>query len=161
MRVLGIDPGLGTTGYGIIDDSAGKLKLVEAGEIKSKSSMALECRLFDLYTSLSDVVQEFHPDVFAIEELYAHYKHPRTAVIMGHARGVLFLVAGIAHIPVYSYSATRIKKSLTGRGHAGKEQVARMVCSSLGCSEIVDRPDVTDALAAALCHINVIDHGGA
>ena len=161
MRILGIDPGLSVTGYGLVDAGDNEPKLIEAGEIKSKASLPLERRLFDLYNGLEDVTKEFQPDVFAIEELYSHYKHPRTAVIMGHARGVLFLVAGKTNIPVFSYSATCIKKSLTGMGHASKEQIARTVLNSLNCGEIKGHhPDVTDAIAVALCHINTVYHGG-
>ena len=160
MRVLGVDPGLGVTGYGIVETGSEGPFLIEAGEIKSKTSLPLEQRLFELHNGLEDVRKEFQPDVFAIEELYSHYKHPRTAVIMGHARGVLFLVAGQADIPVFSYSATRIKKSLTGMGHASKEQIAKMVSSTLNYGEIKAGSDVTDAIAVALCHINTISHGG-
>ena len=161
MRVLGVDPGLNITGYGIVDTSTNGTKLVEAGEIKSKASLPLEQRLFNLHNGLEDVTKEFRPDVIAIEELYSHYKHPRTAVIMGHARGILFLVAGKSNISVFSYSATRVKKSLTGMGHASKEQIARMVLSILNCGEIKGHSDVTDAIAVALCHINAVSHGGA
>jgi crossover junction endodeoxyribonuclease RuvC len=122
--------------------------------------MTLEQRLAELYSGLEDVCREFHPDVFAVEEIYSNYKYPKTAVIMGHARGVLFLAAGTAGIPVFSYSATRIKKSLTGSGHASKEQISRMVSATLNCGEINMSSDVTDAVAAALCHINAVSHGG-
>ena len=160
MRVLGIDPGLNITGYGIVETGADTLKLIEAGAIKSKRTMPLEQRLTELYNGLEDVCSEFHPDVCAVEEIYSNYKYPKTAVIMGHARGVLFLVSGKAGIPVFSYSATRIKKSLSGSGHASKEQISRMVTTALNCGEINMSSDVTDAIAAALCHINAVSHGG-
>jgi len=159
MRVLGIDPGLNITGYGLVETGVEGQELIEAGEIKSKASLPLEQRLFELYNGLEDVTKDLRPDVLAVEELYSHYKHPRTAVIMGHARGVLFLVAGKADIPVFSYSATRVKKSLTGRGHASKEQVAKMISSILKSGEIDGHPDITDAVAVALCHINAVSHG--
>ena len=159
MRVLGIDPGLNITGYGLVETGAEGQKLIEAGEIKSKASLPLEQRLFELYNGLEAVTKDLLPDVLAVEELYSHYKHPKTAVIMGHARGVLFLVAGKADIPVFSYSATRVKKSLTGRGHASKEQVAKMISSILKSGEIDGHPDITDAVAVALCHINAVSHG--
>jgi crossover junction endodeoxyribonuclease RuvC len=159
MKILGIDPGLNITGYGLVETVAEGQKLIEAGEIKSKASLPLEQRLLELHNGLEDVIKELRPDVLVVEELYSHYKHPRTAVIMGHARGVLFLVAGKSNIPVFSYSATRIKKSLTGMGRAGKEQVAKMIASTLKCEEMYGHPDITDALAAALCHINAISHG--
>ncbi len=160
MIVLGIDPGLRVSGYGLVETCAGPPKLIEAGLIRSTSSRNLEERLDELFSGVDELVREFAPDAVSVEELYSHYNHPRTAVIMGHARGVLFLAAGRVGIPVYSYSATRIKKSLTGMGRASKEQVASMIARTFGCSELDVAADVTDAVAAALCHINVIAHGG-
>ena len=156
MHVLGIDPGLHVTGYGLVDADDSCNRLVEAGVIRTKPSHPLERRLVELYNGLGEIIAEYSPDACSVEEIYAHYRHPRTAVIMGHARGALFLVAGKAEIPVFSYSATRIKKSLTGSGHASKEQVSRMIASTLNCSDAVLPADATDALAAALCHINVM-----
>jgi len=160
MKVLGIDPGLSVTGYGLVDSAGRKPRLIEAGIIRSSTSRPLERRLLELYEGLEEVVGEFVPDVFSVEELYSHYRHPKTAVIMGHARGVLFLVAGRKDIPVFSYSATRIKKSLTGEGRATKEQIASMIYRTVDCSDVTIQSDVTDAIAAALCHINSISHGG-
>ena len=160
MKVLGVDPGLNVTGYGFIDCDSGGPRLIEAGIIRSKSSLPLEQRLLELFKGFEEVVKEFHPDALSIEELYSHYKHPRTSVIMGHARGLYYLVAAMENIPVFSYSATRIKKSLTGMGRASKEQVAQMILSTLNCSGHNVTADVTDALAAALCHINAVSHGG-
>lgn len=158
MKILGIDPGLNNTGYGLIDASGGRLRLIEAGIIHSKASQSLEKRLVELSSGLEEVIRDLHPDVCSVEEIYSHYSHPKTAVIMGHARGVCFLVAGIANIPVYSYSATRIKKSLTGNGRATKEQIASMVRRTVRCSEDEVKSDVTDAVAAALCHLNAMSH---
>jgi len=160
MIVLGVDPGLGATGYAAVEGGAGAVKLLEAGVIRSKASLSLERRLLELSGGLEQVMEEYRPDVLAIEELYSHYAHPKTAVIMGHARGVFFLLAGKSGIPVCSYSATRIKKSLTGAGHATKEQVARMLSSILNCERIGGPADVTDAIATALCHLNTVSHGG-
>ncbi|MBN1292851.1 MAG: crossover junction endodeoxyribonuclease RuvC [Candidatus Latescibacteria bacterium] len=160
MKILGVDPGLQVTGYGLLDNQYGNPVLIEAGVIRSVSKQPLEQRLLDLYTGLNAILTEFRPDVLSVEELYSHYNHPRTAVIMGHARGIIFLTSGMQGIPVFSYSATRIKKSLTGSGHASKDQIARMICRVLQCEKIKGPGDVTDALAAALCHLNVISHGG-
>jgi len=160
MKVLGVDPGLQITGYGLLDDRSGKPELIEAGVIRSTSSHPLEQSLLDIHLGLDTVITDFRPDALSVEELYSHYKHPKTAVIMGHARGVLFLAAGKAGIPVFSYSSTRIKKSVTGSGHASKEQIARMICRVLHCDAIEGPADVTDAVAAALCHMNVVSHGG-
>ncbi|MHB9030975.1 MAG: crossover junction endodeoxyribonuclease RuvC [Candidatus Latescibacterota bacterium] len=160
MLVLGVDPGLGTTGYALVENRADGPRLIEAGVITSKPSHSLERRLLELYSSFESIIDEYRPQVVAIEELYSHYEHPKTAVVMGHARGVFFLLAGKAGIPVCSYSATRIKKSLTGVGHATKEQVALMLARILRCDPFGGPADVTDAVATALCHINAISHGG-
>ncbi|MFA6472075.1 MAG: crossover junction endodeoxyribonuclease RuvC [Candidatus Latescibacterota bacterium] len=159
MRVLGVDPGLGVTGYAVIDSGLGMPKLIEAGVIRSKASLPLEKRLFELFSNFEGIVSEFNPDAMAIEELYSHYAHPKTAVIMGHVRGLFFLLAGKSGIPVYSYSATRIKKSVSGAGHASKEQVASMVATLLNF-DVTDSPaDVTDAIATAICHLHTVTHG--
>jgi crossover junction endodeoxyribonuclease RuvC len=100
-------------------------------------------------------MEQFRPSVMAVEQLYAHYKHPRTAILMGHARGVLFLAAAVRDIPVVSYNATRIKKTVTGNGRAPKDQVQRTVQRELGLAKMPDPPDVADALAVALCHFHV------
>ena len=88
----------------------------------------------------------------AVEQLYSHYEHPQTAILMGHARGVIFLAAGQRGLPVISYAATRIKKTITGNGRASKEQVQRTVQRELGLPQLPEPPDVADALAVALCH---------
>ena len=159
MRVLGVDPGLGVTGYAVIESGSGTPRLVEAGVIRSKASLPLEKRLFELYSSFEGIVDEFRPDAVAIEELYSHYAHPKTAVIMGHVRGLFFLLAGKSGIPVCSYSATRIKKSVSGIGHASKEQIACMVATLLNCDKVPGPADVTDAIATALCHLHTVTHG--
>jgi len=161
MLVLGLDPGLRTTGYAVVDSGRGVVRLLEAGVIRTKASLPLERRLLELTDGLVQVMDEYRPEVMAVEDLYSHYAHPKTAVIMGHARGVFFLAAGRAGIPVASYNATRIKKSLTGTGHASKEQVARMIANVLAYDRFEGPADVTDALATALCHIRTVGHGGA
>jgi crossover junction endodeoxyribonuclease RuvC len=160
MLVMGIDPGLGTTGYALVECGSGSMRLVEAGVIRTKPAHSLERRLVDLAEGVGQVIDEFHPEVLAVEELYSHYAHPKTAVIMGHARGVFFLVAGKAGMAVYSYSATRIKKSLTGAGHASKDQVARMLANMMNLDTTAGPADVTDAIATAVCHIRTVSHGG-
>ena len=160
MLVMGIDPGLGTTGYALVDGDSGAMRLVEAGVIRTKSALPLERRLLDLAEGVGQVIDEFHPEVLAVEELYSHYAHPKTAVIMGHARGVFFLLAGKAGMRVHSYSATRIKKSLTGAGHATKDQVARMLANMMHLDTSAGPADVTDAIATAVCRLRTVTHGG-
>jgi len=159
MRVLGIDPGLRVTGYGLVQARGVRTSIVEAGVIRSDSSDSLADRVRTIYLQLRDILREFEPDVIAVEELYSHYKHPVTSILMGHARGVLFLAAAEAGLPVESYAATRIKKALTGSGRASKEQVQRMIQSTLGLAALPEPADVSDALAVALCHANVLMRG--
>ena len=154
MKILGIDPGLQATGYGVVDGAGGGAHpaLVEAGVIRTRGEEDLADRLVELHEGLVSVLADFDPDTVAVEELYAHYKHPRTAILMGHARGVIFLAAAEAGKPVASYNATKIKKSLTGSGHASKVQMQRAIQAAFGLAEPPEPADVADALAVALCH---------
>lgn len=157
MRILGVDPGLDTTGYGCVEAAPGTTPaLLEGGVIRSDAKAPLERRLRDLYEGLAEVCRDLCPDAVVVEELYAHYAHPRTAILMGHARGVLYLAAGRQDLPVASYAATRIKKSLTGSGRASKAQVQASIASALGLAGPPEPADVADALAAALCHASTL-----
>jgi crossover junction endodeoxyribonuclease RuvC len=151
-RILGIDPGLNVTGYGILDFTAGGLKLREAGVIRGKSRGSLSQRLIEIYDGVSEVISAFHPATMSIEELYSHYRRPRTAILMGHARGVICLAAVQAGVNVVHYSATQIKRILTGSGRAPKSQVQRAVQRELGLPQAPEPADVADALAIAICH---------
>lgn len=155
FRILGLDPGLHITGYAVLEAGSRGPIVCEAGVIRgvvkgAKSDLAQ--RLQYIYTSTVEVVEQFRPHVMVVEQLYAHYKHPRTAILMGHARGILFLAAAQHEVPVVSYNATRIKKTITGHGRATKLQIQRTMQRELGLSQLPDPPDVADALAAALCH---------
>ncbi len=152
MRILGIDPGLKITGYAALDADDGVLHLVEAGAISTRESDSMEKRLSELYSGLCSVISALKPDTAAVEELYSHYAHPRTAILMGHARGVIFLAAGENDIEIASYSATRVKKSFTGNGHASKLQVGRMAQQIFGLNQPPTPNDVSDAIAVAACH---------
>lgn len=154
MRVIGIDPGLNITGYGVLDFEASGVSLVEAGICSTRQRDDIAIRVRSLHEDLLAVMRELKPDAAAIEQLYSHYAHPRTSILMGHARGVILLSAAMCDIPVTSYSATMIKRSLTGNGHAQKSQVQHMIAVTLGLPAPPEPPDVADALAAALCHIN-------
>ncbi|HPD13768.1 MAG TPA: crossover junction endodeoxyribonuclease RuvC [Planctomycetota bacterium] len=156
MRVLGIDPGLQVTGYGLLAVRGARVSVVEAGVLRTSERDPLEARLHRLHGLARGLFHELAPEAIAVENLYSHYRHPVTAILMGHARGVLFLAAAEAGVPVVSYGATRIKKSLTGAGHASKAQMQRMVQSALGLKTLPEPPDVADALAVALCHCNVV-----
>ncbi|MCX5654604.1 MAG: crossover junction endodeoxyribonuclease RuvC [Planctomycetota bacterium] len=154
MRILGIDPGIERTGYGVVDLAAGvgTPRLVEAGVIRTRPADPLPDRLAEIRSGLAAVLEEFKPEAVAVEELYSHYAHPRTAILMGHARGIALLAAAEAGVPLVSYSATHIKKSLVGAGHSSKEQVQRAIQSIFCLKQAPQPPDVADALAVALCH---------
>jgi crossover junction endodeoxyribonuclease RuvC len=156
IRILGIDPGTRITGYSIIDAYMPTPALVEAGCIKTGQQRYLQDRIRIIYDDIKVVIQNFQPDVLVIEELYSHYNHPKTAIIMGHARGVIFLCAAEAGISVKSFSATKIKSSIIGNGHASKLQVQNAVKRIFNLKEIPKPPDVADAIAAGLCYCNII-----
>ena len=153
MRILGIDPGLNITGYGIIEQNGETVTIHEAGVVRTNTDESMEKRLLSIGRDIESVIEQFQPDAIAIEELYSHYKHPRTAIIMGHARGIVFLKAAQANIRVYPYASTKVKNALTGNGRASKSQVQQMICLTLGLGKPPEPPDVADALAVALCHL--------
>lgn len=152
--VLGLDPGLLVTGYGVVqwhNDGAAPTVL-DAGVIKAHASGDLASRLAVLYGGLRDVMAEYQPDAVALEELYTHYDRPRTAILMGHARGVLCLAAHVAGRPLFHYSATAVKKAVSGSGRAPKSQIQWAVARHLHLALPPEPADVADALAVALCH---------
>ena len=152
QRILGIDPGLRITGYGLVDlaDGAWDPTLVEAGLFKLDSRRSLEHRLNQLHSDLDALVCEHHPQFVVVEKLYAHYRHPRTAILMAHARGVILLCAQQHGIAVEHLPATEVKKAVTGYGHATKHQMQLAVQSQCRLSEPPSPPDVADAIAVAL-----------
>jgi crossover junction endodeoxyribonuclease RuvC len=151
-RVLGIDPGLNTTGYGVLEVAPGGPKLCEAGVIRGRTRDSLTARLVEIHTGVCEVIAALRPTVMALEQLFSHYKRPRTSILMGHARGVICLAAAQAGIQVVDYSATQVKKTLTGSGRASKTQMQRAVERELRLDAPPEPHDVADALAAALCH---------
>src|SRR4029077_18971112 len=154
-RVLGVDPGLQITGYGVIEIGGRGPVVREAGIIRSsegRTGADMAARVLGLDNGIVEVMEQFRPQGVAVEQLYAHYQHPRTAILMAHARGVIFLAAAQRGIPVVSYNATRIKKTVTGNGRASKDQVQRTIQRELNLAQVPEPPDVADALAAALCH---------
>lgn len=153
VRIVGIDPGLNITGYAIVERGVRGIALVEAGMIRGRARGDLAARLKEIHEGVSDVVRTFQPAAVAIEELYSHYERPRTAILMGHARGVICLAAAQADVSVVSYSATQIKRLLTGNGRAPKAQMQRAICHEFGLSAPPEPPDVADAMALALCHL--------
>src|SRR5215510_7782268 len=114
MRILGIDPGLNTTGYGVIEIAGRQVRLVEAGVVRGKTKGSLAARLVEIHDGVADVIASLKPEAMALEKLYSHYDRPTTAILMGHARGVIVLAAAHAGIEVVPYPATQIKKTITG-----------------------------------------------
>src|SRR5687767_15097364 len=151
MRILGIDPGLRITGYGVIDYKPLRSRLIDGGVIRLKPKTSLADRLVEVEIELDALLEEHKPDVCAVEQLYSHYAHPRTAILMGHARGVILLVARRRGVRCAQFAANRIKQSVTGHGHASKGQMQRAIQSMWNLAEPPDPPDVADALAVALC----------
>ncbi len=152
MRILGIDPGLEATGYGLIEADAGSAHLIEAGLIRTQSRDSLARRLATVAEQLRTLLVQHRPNLMAVEDLYSHYERPKTAVLMGHVRGVILAQAALKQIEVVSYLPTRVKKAVVGRGHAPKLQIARMVQMRLKLDPEQIPSDVSDALAVALCH---------
>jgi len=156
FRVLGIDPGLHITGYAALDffgrpGGAGEPVLVEAGTLRPGDEGDTADRIARLHGDLTALLADLGADLVAIERLYAHYKHPRTAILMAHARGVILLAARQADVAVRSLPATNVKKALTGNGHATKRQVQRAIQGLFKLDEPPEPPDVADAMAIALC----------
>ncbi len=156
MRILGIDPGLQVCGYACLDSDGNLGTIVEAGVLRTEGELSLERRLNQIAEDIETLLSRFEPEVVAVEQLYSHYAHPRTAILMGHARGVILQKSAAAGLEVQSFSATRIKKSLTGSGRASKEQVQRTMQTILGLPEVPKPNDVADAMAVALCCANAL-----
>ncbi|MFA5147054.1 MAG: crossover junction endodeoxyribonuclease RuvC [Candidatus Omnitrophota bacterium] len=156
MRILGIDPGLNTTGYGLID--AGTMKVVEAGVIRTKKNTPIQERVTKIFDGISGIIDEYAPGVLVLEKIYSHYQHPTTAILMGHARAMACLVCGRSNIKLVNYPSTRIKKVVTGNGQASKVQVQRMVQNILKLRKPPEPVDVSDALAMAIsyCYIEKV-----
>ena len=157
-RILGIDPGLNTTGYAVIEALDTGPKLLEAGVVRSterRDPADMAERLKTLYDGVIEVIDQYKPTALAVEQLYAHYDHPRTAILMAHARGTILLAAGQRGLAVTSYAATQIKKTVTGSGRASKDQMQRAILREFGLSQMPEPADVADALAIALCHVHL------
>lgn len=127
--------------------------MLEAGVIRSPNRAPLGTRLAAIHRGVVEVVSSYAPQAMAIEELYSHYERPRTAILMGHARGVICLAASLVDTPIHHYAATHIKKMLTGSGRAPKSQLQFAVCREFGMAKPPEPPDVADAIAVALCHL--------
>jgi len=151
--VLGIDPGLANTGYGVVARRGGRLLALDGGVIRTGAADAHERRLAEIHGAVEELISEHQPDALALEELYFG-QNVRTAFAVGQARGVVMLAAGQCGVPCTGYTPQQVKGAVCGSGRAQKDQVARMVQALLGLSD-ERRPDhATDALAVAVCHAN-------
>ncbi|NBP87479.1 MAG: crossover junction endodeoxyribonuclease RuvC [Planctomycetia bacterium] len=149
IRIVGFDPGLNVTGYGVIEVHNGRTQLVEAGTVRSKGE-AIEDRLLTIHRGVREILTTFRPASMALEQLFVHSRFPKTAILMGHARGIICLAAAEAGLAVHHYLPNRVKSMLTGSGHAGKEQMQMAVQRELQLRSRPEPADAADALAIAL-----------
>ena len=154
MRVLGLDPGLRRTGWGVIESEGPRLRFVAAGCIAVAAEPALAARLADLHRRLAAVCGRFAPDEAAVEEPFVN-RNPASTLKLGSARGAVLLAPGLAGIPVTEYAPNAVKKSVTGAGHATKEQVRAMMAMLLPGYRGDGTFDAADALAVAVCHTHL------
>ena len=151
MRILGVDPGLGVTGYGLLEATCHyDVRVVEAGVIRTRSGDRIGDRLRKIYDLLGGLIKEHKPDVLVLEKIYSHYKHPATAILMGHARGVICLLCGIYGVQLVNYPPSRIKKAITGSGRASKDQIQRIITEMLKLKKMPEPQEVSDAIALAM-----------
>jgi crossover junction endodeoxyribonuclease RuvC len=160
--ILGVDPGLQVTGYAVVEARPRGPHVREAGIIRTTdaadtSDLAIRVRC--LYDGIVEVMDQFHPTVMVVEQLFAHYEHPRTVILMAHARGAMLLAAAQRNIPVIGYPAATVKKTITGHGRATKEQMQHAMLRELSLPRLPEPHDVADALAIALCHYHTGHRG--
>jgi crossover junction endodeoxyribonuclease RuvC len=151
LKILGIDPGLGTTGYGIVDQSGQRLNVVTFGGIDKSPRASFTENLLTIYQTINQIIIDYQPDACAIENIFYH-QNKKTAIIMGHVRGVAMVAAAEKSLPVYEYSPKEVKQSIVGMGGASKSQVQAMVKNILKMAEVPQPEDAADALAVAICH---------
>ena len=150
-RVLGIDPGLNATGYGVISTSSNRLKHMVNGQIKTSSDDPLPVRLACIFNEMSELVNTWQPTMVAAESVFVH-RNVSSALKLGQARGAALVACARFDLPIAEYTPTRIKQTLTGRGRADKEQVRYMIQTLLNMRTAVQSLDASDALAVAVCH---------
>ncbi len=150
MRVLGIDPGTATTGYAVVEEREGRLQLIAIGTISTPAKTPLPARLQQIYMELRHVVTDYGPDASAVEELFFS-RNARTAMAVGHARGVTLLALADAGLKIAEYTPMQIKQAVTGYGNADKHQVQEMVRMLLDLADVPQPDDAADAAAVAIC----------
>lgn len=151
MIILGIDPGTAITGYGVVEYTGNKFKLIEYGVIRSAKSEELAVRINKIFVGMNEIIDKYKPDQFAVEELFFN-KNVKTALSVGHARGVIMLAAHLKGLKIYEYTPLQVKQAVVGYGRAEKKQVQFMVKAILNLSDVPKPDDAADALAVAICH---------
>jgi crossover junction endodeoxyribonuclease RuvC len=153
MIVLGIDPGLANTGYGVVRLRSGTLAALDGGVVLTAAGIAAEFRLASIHASIGELIDRHQPDAVALEQLYFG-QNVRTAFAVGQARGVVMAAAGARGVPCHSYTPQQVKGAVCGSGRAAKDQVGRMVAAILSLPEPPREDHAADALAVAICHAN-------
>jgi len=156
--VLGIDPGLVGTGYGVIESAPAGVTVLDSGVIETRADLALEERVRAIYDGVWRLLDKHAPTALVLEDLYSEYRFPRTALLMAHARGVVCLAAGQRDIAVLPLAPAEVKRTVTGNGAAAKEQIQRGVQRLLGLAEPPRSSHVADALALALTGLSRLGH---
>jgi crossover junction endodeoxyribonuclease RuvC len=151
FRILGVDPGSNCTGYGLICGHGDEVEYVSSGTIQADRASTRYERLRAIHAGIERVIREFEPTHFAIEDVF-YAKNPKSALVLGEARGAAILAATLAGLPIYEYSAREVKQSVTGNGAADKSQVSYMLGKLLGLPSPPARTDESDAIAIAMCH---------
>lgn len=160
LRILGVDPGLQVTGYAVVEAKREGPVLCEGGVVRSCAAARQEQRIAEIFEGLTEVLATFRPGVMVVEQLFSAGRYPRTALVLAHVRGVICLAAAQSHIPVVHYTATRIKKLVTGNGRAPKGQMQDAMQAELCLARVPEPSDVADALALALGHYYTMRSGG-
>ena len=151
MKIIGIDPGLACMGFGVIEVVNNNLNLIDYGTVKTDSKESLNIRLNTIYDDLKYIIKKYKPKVMSVEQIF-YGKNVKSALLLGHSRGIPLLLSAKFRLALYEFSARRIKQSLTGNGNATKEQVQFMVKNLLSIDEVPNPTDASDALAAAICY---------
>lgn len=151
MRILGIDPGYGITGYSIIDYIGNRFKLIDSGAIKTPAGMSFPLRLSQIYTQLEQIIDTHKPDAMSVEELFFN-NNVKTAINVAQARGVILVVGCQKNIPTFEYTPLQVKQAVVGYGRADKVQVQKMVKAILKVDSLPKLDDITDSMAIAICH---------
>ena len=151
MLILGIDPGIATVGFGIVESSGSSLRMIRYGAITTPPELRLAARLKQIYDDVQELIRTFHPDAVSVEELFFN-TNITTGISVAHGRGVILLAAETMSVPLFEYTPLQVKQAVAGYGHADKHQVMEMVRRLLNMKQTPKPDDAADALALAICH---------